>query len=464
MPFNTFENYPMSWKPHIDKKEHVLYRALAHQLEEDIVNGTLLPGTKLPPQRELADYLDINVSTVSKAFKLCELKGLLSATVGSGTYVSFDALSNTRLLAENIAAHVIPMGTTVPDAEANKLVLQELKRLVRESEAEKLFQYANPDDNLWQKDAAVLWMSKCGFNPKKDNILFANGGQNAITAIFMGVFKYGDRIGVEPHAYSDMKSAANMLGIQLVPIHFMDKQKNEELNREALLYACKNNNLKGLYLIPDHQNPTTYTMPVKARKQLAKIACKMDLVVIEDGTYHLMSGIQETIAAFAPENTIYIANLSKAISPGLRLAYVSAPKQYKNQISNALYNMNISVSPLMVNLAARLIVSGQAENVLTMHRRQNILRNEKVNQYLSGYECRGENTGIFRWLLLPGKISGNEFEALALKHGVQVYAAERFAVGNTVPERAVRIAVCGTHTIEELEKGLKIIKELLASL
>jgi len=127
MPFNTFENYPMSWKPHIDKKEHVLYRALAHQLEEDIVNGTLLPGTKLPPQRELADYLDINVSTVSKAFKLCELKGLLSATVGSGTYVSFDALSNTRLLAENIAAHVIPMGTTVPDAEANKLVLQELK-------------------------------------------------------------------------------------------------------------------------------------------------------------------------------------------------------------------------------------------------------------------------------------------------------------------------------------------------
>ena len=92
MPFNSFENYPMSWKPSLDKNARSLYQALAQQLADDIQSGILLPGTKLPPQRELADFLDINVSTVSKAFKLCELKGLLSATVGSGTFVSYDAV------------------------------------------------------------------------------------------------------------------------------------------------------------------------------------------------------------------------------------------------------------------------------------------------------------------------------------------------------------------------------------
>jgi len=86
MPINSFENYPMSWKPSINKIEKPIYKALARQLEQDIVNGVLLPGTKLPPQRELADFLDLNLSTISKALKVCELKGLLSASVGSGTW------------------------------------------------------------------------------------------------------------------------------------------------------------------------------------------------------------------------------------------------------------------------------------------------------------------------------------------------------------------------------------------
>ena len=71
MPINSFEHYPMSWKPEIDKSQKPIYQALAGQLEQDIMNGLLLPGTKLPPQRELADYLDLNLSTISKAFKVC---------------------------------------------------------------------------------------------------------------------------------------------------------------------------------------------------------------------------------------------------------------------------------------------------------------------------------------------------------------------------------------------------------
>lgn len=462
MPFNSFENYPMSWKPSIDKGKRALYKTLASQLEEDILNGVILPGTKLPPQRELADYLDVNVSTISKAFKFCELKGLLNATIGSGTYVSFDALSNARLLAEDTPTHIIQMGTTVPDCDANKFIMQMLKGLVNEPDAENLFSYASPNDTLWQKDAAVLWMQKCGFETKSENILFANGGQNAITAVLTGLFKYGDKIGVSPHTYSDMKAAANMLGIQLIPMDFTENQ--DEVNSEALIYTCKKNNLKGIYIIPDHQNPTTQNMSVQSRKKLGAIACKLNLIIIEDGTYHLLSTPKSAIASFAPENTIYIASLSKAIAPGLRLAYVSVPEQYKTQISNALYHMNISVSPLMAGLAARLMLSGQIEKILEIHRKKNMVRNEIVNHYLAKFDCRGEATGIFRWLLLPKNISGADFESLAYNHGVQVYAAERFVVGNTIPERAVRIAVCGTDTIEELEQGLKILKELLNSL
>ena len=88
MPVNSFENYPMSWKPDLSNTKPPIYLALVRQLEDDIKAGILKPGTKLPPQRELADYLDINLSTVSRAFKICEQKGLLSASVGNGTYIA----------------------------------------------------------------------------------------------------------------------------------------------------------------------------------------------------------------------------------------------------------------------------------------------------------------------------------------------------------------------------------------
>lgn len=56
MPFNSFEHYPMSWKPDRDRLQRPLYRSLALLLEHDIRHGFLAPGTKLPPQRELADF------------------------------------------------------------------------------------------------------------------------------------------------------------------------------------------------------------------------------------------------------------------------------------------------------------------------------------------------------------------------------------------------------------------------
>ena len=91
-------------------------------------------------------------------------------------------------------------------------------------------------------------------------------------------------------------------------------------------------------------------------------------------------------------------------------------------------------------------------------------RNQIVDHYLSDYTCLGDETGIFRWLLLPGKITGAEFEALAAREGIQVYAAERFVVGNSCPDRAVRVSVCAPKTLEELEQGLIILKRLLDTL
>ena len=460
MPINSFEHYPMNWKPSIDRTRKPIYKTLAQQLQQDIVSGILLPGTKLPPQRELADFLDLNVSTVSKAFKMCELKGLLSATVGSGTFVSYDAVSNAYLLEDMKPQHLIEMGATMPDNHSYEPLANQLRSMLNEPDYEKWFGYGRIGEHRWKQDAAMKLLHRSGLDTELNRILLASGGQNAIAAVLASLCKPGDRIGADLHTYPGLKTAAAMLSIQVVPI----RSKEGVMSPEAFEYACKNDNIKGIYLIPDYHNPTAVTMPVETRKRIAEVAQMYDQFIIEDGAYSLMHETPlPAVTSFAPEHGIYIASLSKSIAPGLRLAYMAVPERYKEHIAKALYNLSVSVAPLFAELAARIIVSNQFESLIQSHREQTIRRNEIVDRYLADYACRGDDTGIFRWLLLPDaiKMTSAQFEQLAARHGVQVYAADRFVVGNTAPERAVRLAVCAPGTAEELEEGVAILRRLL---
>lgn len=460
MPINSFENYPMSWKPNLSKASGPLYKSLANMLEEDIKKGILMPGTKLPPQRELADYLDINLSTVSRAFKLCEQTGFICASVGNGTFVSSDAGTNSILSPSAENAHMIEMGAILPNAEPNKEIVEYMQKMLIEPDVDRLFQYGVNGGSSWQREAAVRWMESANLNAQENKILFSAGGQNAITAILTSLFKEGDKIGTDPLTYPGIKTAAKMLGIQLVPIEWT----GNEITEEGLLSACKNDKIKGLYIIPDYHNPTTHVMSIKTRKMIADVAKRYHIIVIEDAINSLLKvDPLPPVASFAPEQTIYVISLSKVVSPGIRLAYIAAPEAYRKEISMGIYNQNITVSPFFLELSTRLIHTKKADNIATERRLYTEQQNEIVNRYLGSYEVYGEVTCPFRWIILPDAFTGKSFEICAKNEGVQVYSGERFLVGNSQTRNAVRISVTAARNPLEFEEGIKILARILES-
>ena len=128
--------------------------------------------------------------------------------------------------------------------------------------------------------------------------------------------------------------------------------------------------------------------------------------------------------------------------------------------------MSITVSPLMSELAARLIVSGAAWKTLARHQKETIARNRIAQKYLGTFLAAADEACIFRWVQLPANYScsGSAFEQLALQKGVQVYAAERFALGDSSPVNAVRLAITAPGSRTELEKGLQILQDILHDL
>lgn len=461
MPINSFENYPMSWKPCLKKTNTPIYIELATQLKEDILNGKLTPGTKLPPQRELADYLDINLSTITRAFKLCEQSGIICSTVGKGTYVASDAASKKLLLLNTPSKHLIEMGAILPNPDINALVSNYLSQMTCEPDFYKLLQYGTVDYDDLQLKAACKWLNYFGLMPNKAQIVYCNGSQNGIFTTLAALFNKGDRIATTPLIYPGLKVAAKILGIQLLPLPLFDGK----ITSDSLDYVYRNHNIKGFYFIPDANNPTSEIMDLKTRQFIGEFCTKYHLPVIEDAIYTLFSPKPlPPITSFAPEYGIFISSVSKILSPGLRLAIMHVPTQFYTPIWECLYAMHITPPALMTQLFTRLLLSDHFTQIRTLRTQELEERNLLFDKICPNLETKGNIYSPIRWLTLPKDLHPALFEKQAYEKGLQVYSADRFVVGNTPIPNAIRLSLISAHPLSEYEKGLKLLKELLAQL
>src|SRR5512135_604928 len=65
-----------------------LYLQIIEFLRDEIQSGGLLPETRLPSTRKLAESLGVNRITVTNAYAEMEAEGLIYGKTGSGYYVS----------------------------------------------------------------------------------------------------------------------------------------------------------------------------------------------------------------------------------------------------------------------------------------------------------------------------------------------------------------------------------------
>lgn len=61
---------------------------IAEQLETMIIDGTFVPGQKLPPERELSRQFEVSRPSLREAINKLEAKGLITRKQGGGTFVS----------------------------------------------------------------------------------------------------------------------------------------------------------------------------------------------------------------------------------------------------------------------------------------------------------------------------------------------------------------------------------------
>ena len=412
------------WMPELRGRAGPKYQAIVDAIVDALETGDLKPGTKLPPQRNLAYDLGVTLGTVTRAYQELERSGLARGEVGRGTFIT---------------------------APADRAVT----RVNHEAVWEAVSRYQSHNGLRPHRDAGALWLNSLGVDAKAEDILIAPGAQAATQTALMALARPGDLILAEALSWPGLKATAAPLGLRVEGLA-MDEHG---LIPDAFEQACRDRAPRLLYLLPTLQNPTTSVMPEDRRRQVAEIARRHGVFVIEDDVYgFLLDDAPPSLHTIAADVTVYVTSLSKAVSPGLRVGYVVVPQGRMASFVGALRSSTLMASPLTVEIASEMIRGGEADEMMAHQRREVGCRQKQMVDHLGHLGLRTHPRSLHAWLPVPAGFTGPEFRTRLLERGVSVTPGNAFVMDERHrPDRPhVRICLGAEQDSQRLERALAI--------
>jgi DNA-binding transcriptional MocR family regulator len=442
--------------------EGPIYMAVADAIGAAIATGELRPGQQLPTHRSLADSLGVDLTTITRAYSEARRRGLLHATVGRGTFIRSQGQlappqTKTPRGPVDLGMNVPPLP---PGARLEHFLRDGLSRLMAKSEAAELLTYQSACGTLEQRVAGTLWLRPTLGKLDAERLMVCSGAQSALTAVLCTLAQPGNVVLTDALTYPGLRAAAAQLNIQLVGV----ATDANGILPDALEKACRKARPQALYCVPTIQNPTTATMPLQRRRAIAEVARRNDLRVIEDDAYGLLpSSPLPAIASLAPEFSFYISTVSKALSPALRIAYLTVPDApWAMRMRTALQATVLMASPLLTGLLTAWVNDGTASTILSAIRRESALRQVIAREVLPEGSFAAHPEGLHLWMTLPSRWDRRDFVAsLQQQSGLVVVASDAFAVVTTRLPEAVRVSLGAAPTRDRLHGALESVAATL---
>lgn len=428
-----------------------IYLRIADALADALATGQLQPGDRLPPQRDLAQFLGIDLTTVTRAFAEARRRNLIEAAPGRGTFVTPGGTDEPILdLSMNIPP--APPGLNLP-----ALIKSGIEGLLKRSSAEKLLSYHPGPGSESERAAGSLWLARGGDRPAVERVAVGSGAQTLLAAAVLSQTREGETILADDRTYPGMVSLARTSRRGLAGVAGDDQgMLPDALEAEARRHAART-----LYLNPTLHNPTTLIMPEARRIEIVQVARRLGMTIIEDDPYSpLLARRPASFLALAPERTLHVATLAKCVSPFLRTAFLVAPDaDAVGRIAGAIRGITLMAPPLMTGLAAEWIRSGMAAEIAAAVRVEAQARQRLAQAMLPG-EAAMQDGGLHVWLPLKGGMRSGELVLLAKRRGLAVSPAEEFAVSAGGAD-AVRIALGAAASRDRLREGLRSLVSIL---
>ena len=433
-----------TWLPDLTRSAGAKYQAIADALDTAVAEGRLRPGDRLPPQRELAARLGVDLTTVTKAYDTARHRGLIEARGRAGSFV---------LPARSA---VLPPPEPVDTGMNTPPELPMLARAIGEALPALLapggnvrLQYQAVGGAPQDRAAGVQLLAGLGLASTEAQLVVAAGGQNALHAIVGAALRPGDAVACGRYVYPGFTALAARRGLRLLPLPAIDAA--------ALDALCRREAVRALYLVPTNDNPTAVTLDREARAAIAAVARRHDFQIIEDDAYALLASDPIVpVASFAPERSWYVASMSKILSPALRVAFVRAPSVGAALwLTAGVHESAVMAPPLNAAMVSLWLADGSFARLVAAMRAEGAARQILADTVLGDLARQRHPQGYHFWLPLPDG-GGADLATAMHGSGLSVVPSERFAVV-AGDDQAVRVSLGGLLSRERLERALELL-------
>lgn len=301
------------------------------------------------------------------------------------------------------------------------------------------------------------------FDKAADDLITTSGAQQANELSCKVLLNRGDTMFCESPSFIGSLNAFRSYGVNLVGVEL----EEDGMDLDALEQAVKENpNPKLVYVIPNFQNPTGRVMSLEKRKGLYQLACKYDLIILEDNPYGDLRFAGTSIPSIKSMDTehrvIYSGTFSKILAPGLRVGYVSAPKEIVSKITVCKQvsdvHTNIWAQAVCAKFLERTDMDTYLEGLRAVYRRKCNLMADGIRQHFSK-RVRWEmpEGGLFLWCTLPEDCDMPAFCKKAVsEYQIAVVPGNAFLVDESAKTSSFRMNF-STPTDEQIIKGTEIL-------
>lgn len=466
-----------------------LHLQLYEGVREDILEGRLSAGVKLPSTRALSSELGVSRNTVMNAFVQLLAEGYLEGRVGSGTYVSRSLPDDLlRARSSSAAGHVRgPEGdgiskrgealaaawTIAPrDHGASRAFrpcvpaldafpFEDWERLARRPwrrRSEELLDYGHPAGYRPLREAIADYLGasravRCSW----EQVIVVSGSQQGLDLVARLLLDPGDAAWIEDPGYAGARAALAGAGARLVPV---------PVDGEGLDVAAGERAEPGARLVcvtPSHQYPSGVGMSLPRRLRLLEWAERAGARVVEDdydSEYRYSGRPLEALQGLdrsAGGRVIYVGTFSKVLFPALRLGYLVVPENLADAF-HAARALSDRCSPVVEqSVLADFLVEGYFSRHM---RRMRILYAERqatlveaAGRELAGMlEVRPSEAGMHLVGRLPEGTDDRTAARRAERLGVEAPALSAHAMG-PLPSGGLLLGYTAVNT-KEIRKGV----------
>ncbi len=360
-------------------------------------------------------------------------------------------------------------GNPAPDAFPAKEIAEISADLLNRHPVDAL-QYGLTEGYAPLRDYLKKYMKdKYGIGSENDRLIITSGAQQVMDLAAKSLCNEGDVVICEAPSFIGSLNSFRSYNAKLVGVPVESDGINTEILEEKLKTE---KNVRFIYVIPNFQNPSGVTMSLEKRKKVYSLAKKYGVMILEDNPYGELRYFGENVPAIKSLDTdgivMYAGSFSKVISPGMRVGWCVAPNPVIQKMVVCKQGQDVHTNMWSQIVIHEYVTKYDFEEHLNylreLYRKKARFMMDLLDEHLAPYITYDKiDGGLFIMCKLPDNINMLDFCKEAVKRKVCVVPGNAFLTDETEECHTFRVNF-STPTDQQLEKGVKILGELIKEL